>query len=150
MSKDSKPAKGGLDVDIVIEAEEKRPLTKDLQEEIDPFKTGFYWYKPPLADDKQHSTAGHNWTISGHDMQVWTSTVPAGEQVICEVGSFLYMAPFMTTQVELTGCGNEGCSRMCGGESCVKVLLINGSNQEGYVVRTIFVSLLCFYFRDIC
>jgi len=41
------------------------------------------------------------------------------------------------TEVELTLCrGGEGCQRICGGESCVKVLLTNDGSQPGYVGMT--------------
>lgn len=40
------------------------------------------------------------------------------------------------TNVELTLCtGGEGCQRICGGESCVKVLLVNNGPQEGVRIR---------------
>jgi uncharacterized protein (AIM24 family) len=49
----------------------------------------------------------------------------------------MFMHPSMTTDVELTLCSKEGCgegwSRICGGESCVKVFLRNSSGEEGYV-----------------
>lgn len=35
--------KGSLDVDIVLEAEEKRPLRKEIKDEIDPLNSGFSW-----------------------------------------------------------------------------------------------------------
>lgn len=48
----------------------------------------------------------------------------------------MFMHPSMTTDVELTLCSKAGCregwSRICGGESCVKVFLRNGSGEEGY------------------
>jgi uncharacterized protein (AIM24 family) len=52
----------------------------------------------------------------------------------------MYMHPKMQTTVELTlctpsGCG-EGCNRIWGGEDCVKVLLVNGSDEQGYVGLT--------------
>ena len=87
--------------------------------------SGFLWYKPPLASTKEHSTGGHEWTISGHDMQVLTTTVPAGEEVITEIGSFMFGSSGIETTVELTLCSKQGCgegwNRVCGGESCVKV-----------------------------
>jgi len=73
-------------------------------------------------------------------MQVLSMTVPPGEVIVTEVGSFMYMHPGMDTKVELTLCSAKGCcegwKRVCGGESCVKVLLLNESSQEGYVGLT--------------
>lgn len=127
------------DDEIVVEAETV-PLTVDQDPTIDPMSSGFLWYKPPPTFDKAHETGGHTWTITGHDMQILTSTVPAGEQIETEVGSFVFMHPDMTTEVELTlcskgGCG-EGCSRICSGESCVKVFLKNDTGGEGYAGLT--------------
>lgn len=87
--------------------------------------SGFLWYRPPLASTKEHSTGGHDWTISGHDMQVLTTTVPPGEEVMTEIGSFLFGSAGIETTVDLTLCTKDGCGegwqRVCGGESCVKV-----------------------------
>lgn len=128
--------------DIVVDAETVSLTAESIRKELDPLNTGFYWYLPPLSmDDNNHTTAGHQWSISGNDMQVYTSTVPPGGTVITEVGSFMYMSPFMQTEVELTLCSgsgmSEGCNRICGGESCVKVFLKNTSSTEtGYVGLT--------------
>ena len=125
------------DVDLAVEGV---PLTSELQEEYDPFKTGFLWYVPPASTQKEHNTGGHEWVITGQDMQVLTMTVPGGETILTETGSFMFMAPHMETEVELTLCTksgcSEGCNRICGGESCVKVALINNSNRQGYVGLT--------------
>jgi uncharacterized protein (AIM24 family) len=127
------------DEEIVVEAETV-PLTSDQDPSIDPLVSGFLWYKPPPTFEKTHTTSNHNWTITGHDMQILSATVPPGEQVVTEVGSFVFMHPSMTTEVELTLCTKGGCSegwsRICGGESCVKVLLKNDSGSEGYVGLT--------------
>jgi len=59
--------------------------------------------------------------------------------VVTEMGSFLFGSPDITTQVELTLCGRgvaEGCTRILGGESCVKVLLVNQTDHEGYASST--------------
>jgi uncharacterized protein (AIM24 family) len=98
------------------------------------------WYQPPLASEQNHNTGGHQWNVVGHDMQVLSMTVPGGASVTTEPGSFMYMSPFMETKVELmlcsrVGCCN-GCQRICGGESCVKVFLINNTSEEGYVGLT--------------
>jgi hypothetical protein len=127
--------------DIVVDfAAEAVPLTSAMQDKYDPLKTGFMWYTPPMATETDHSTGGHAWNIVGHDMQVLTMTVPAGEEVVTEVGSFMYMSAFMETEVELTlfskgGC-TEGFNRIFGGESCVKVLLKNATGEQGYVGLT--------------
>jgi len=125
-----------MDEEIVVEAETV-PL---VDASVDPMNSGFTWYKPPPSFEKAHTTAGHSWTISGHDMQILTSTVPAGEAIETEVGSFVFMHPAMTTKVELTMCARGGCtegwSRICSGESCVKVFLNNDSSEEGYVGLT--------------
>mmetsp|Transcript_28824 Transcript_28824/g.81309 ORF Transcript_28824/g.81309 Transcript_28824/m.81309 type:complete len:310 (+) Transcript_28824:190-1119(+) len=125
---------------IDIAAAEAVPLTEAFDHKIDPMGTGFKWYIPPSATTKEHNAAGHEWAISGHDMQVLTTTVPPGETITTEVGTFMYMAPFMTTEVELTCCSKGGCGeawqRICSGESCVKVYLINESGDEGYVGLT--------------
>lgn len=121
-------------------AAEVVPLNEDLAEIVDPLKSRFLWYQPPLASETSHSTGGHQWNIVGHDMQVLTMTVPGGESVTTEVGSFMYMSPFMETKVELTLCSRvgfgAGCRRICGGESCVKVFLNNTTGHEGYVGLT--------------
>lgn len=108
---------------------------------IDPLESGFLWYKPSRTVTEQRNTGGHKWTISGHDMQVLTSTVPPGDEFMTETGSFMYMHPQMTSEVELTLCGGkggcgEGWSRICGGESCTKVMLRNPGSEEGYVGMT--------------
>jgi uncharacterized protein (AIM24 family) len=121
-------------------AAEAVPLTAADQEVFDPLRTGFVWYTPPLASEASHSTGGQQWCVSGHDMQVLTMTVPPGTTITTEVGSFMYMHPSMETEVELTLCSPTRCGsswmRMCGGESCTKVLLINRSGQQGYVGLT--------------
>eukprot|EP00978_Attheya_sp_CCMP212_P020092 scaffold57136_cov47-Attheya_sp.AAC.2 len=108
---------------------------------VDPLESGFLWYKPSRTVTEQRNTGGHKWTISGHDMQVLTSTVPPGDEFMTETGSFMYMHPQMTSEVELTLCGGkggcaEGWSRICGGESCAKVMLRNPGSEEGYVGMT--------------
>ena len=128
---------GEEEIDLAAEAV---PLTSALTSIFDPLQTGFVWYVPPLASEQNQNTGGHKWNIVGHDMQVLTMTVPGGGTVITEVGSFMYMSPFMETSVELTLCSPAGCvggwNRICGGESCVKVVLKNGTHQEGYVGLT--------------
>lgn len=125
------------DIDLAADAV---PLTAEVTSFFDPLKSGFLWYTPPLASEQEHKTGGHTWNIVGHDMQILTMTVPAGDKVITEVGSFMYMSPFMETSVEFTLFGesgfSKGCNRICGGESCVKVYLKNESGQEGYVGLT--------------
>jgi uncharacterized protein (AIM24 family) len=125
-----------ITVDLAA-ASEAIPLTADLQQHVDPLGSGFLWYTPPLASTQQHVTGGHEWCISGHDMQVLTTTVPSGESVVTEVGSFFFGSAGMKTAVELTLCGrlgcSQGCSRICGGESCVKVILTNEDSHTGFV-----------------
>jgi uncharacterized protein (AIM24 family) len=122
-----------MDEDIVVA--ETLPLVDDS---VDPLNSGFKWYKPPSSLDKTHTTSGHQWTITGHDMQILTTTVPPGVSIQTEVGSFLFMHPDMTTEVELTCCSKAGggCSRICSGESCVKVFLRNDTTRDGYVGLT--------------
>lgn len=125
--------------EIAVAATETVPLTADQDDTIDALNSGFEWYKPAHAMSSEHKTGdGHMWTITGHDMQVLTSTVPAGQEVITEVGSFVFMHPEMTTDVELTLCskGGNGCARILSGESCVKVFLRNPTDSEGYVGLT--------------
>lgn len=121
-------------------AAEGIPLTTEQEKIFDPLKTDFIWYEPPLASEVSHTTGGQEWTITGHDMQVLSMTVPPGETIVTEVGSFMYMHPGMETQVELTLCSadkcGEGWRRFCGGESCVKVLLLNETANQGYVGLT--------------
>jgi uncharacterized protein (AIM24 family) len=75
--------------------------------------------------------------ISGHDMQVLTSTLPPGEEFITETGSFMFGSAGIKTTVELTCCTRsscyEGIERIVGGESCVKVLLRNEGAEDGFV-----------------
>jgi hypothetical protein len=121
-------------------AAEAVPLTSEQEEIFDPLKSGLVWYKPPLASEVSQKTGGQEWCITGHDMQVLSMTVPPGETITTEVGSFMYMHAGMETKVELTLCSSggcsEGCNRICGGESCVKVLLLSGTAEEGYVGLT--------------
>jgi len=125
--------------EIVVEAE-YLPLTTEQDNTVDPLLSGFAWYKPPPSFDKIHKTGEYDWKITGHDMQVLTSSVPAGQHIETEVGSFVYMHPDMKTEVGFTLCGaggcSEGCPRILGGESCVKVYLKNDTNSEGYVGLT--------------
>jgi len=67
-------------------------------------------------------------------MQVLTTTVPRGERVVTEPGSFMFMHPQMTTETECICC-SDNCSRICGGESCIKVNLM-APDQDGYVGLT--------------
>ena len=121
-------------------AAEAVALTAEQEEVFDPLKTKFIWYVPPLASEVSHTTGGQEWTVSGHDMQVLSMTVPPGETIVTEVGSFMYMHPGMETKVECTLCSIKGCgegwNRVCGGESCVKVLLLNETGEQGYVGLT--------------
>jgi uncharacterized protein (AIM24 family) len=75
--------------------------------------------------------------ISGHDMQVLTSSLPPGEEFITETGSFMFGSAGIKTAVELTCCTRsscyEGIERILGGESCVKVILRNEGAEEGFV-----------------
>jgi hypothetical protein len=126
-------------VDIAADVSETVSLTADQQNQIDPMGSGFSWYIPPMAKTMEHLTGGHEWMIAGHDMQVLTSTVPPGGEVITETGSFMFGSSGIKTSVELTcclgtkaGCA-EGCQRNLGGESCVKVMLLNESSDEGFV-----------------
>ena len=129
--------------EIVVDfaAEETVALTEDQQNVVDPMNSGFLWYLPPMASPTEHDAVdGHKWTIAGHDMQILTTTVPPGETVVTEVGSFMFGSPDIKTSVELTLCARGGCGegwqRICGGESCAKVLLLNESNAEGFVGLT--------------
>ncbi len=122
-------------------AAEGVPLTAEQEKAFDPFHTEFIWYQPPLASEVNHTTGGQEWCITGHDMQVLSMTVPANKTIVTEVGTFMYMAPGMETEVDCTLCGcHDGfgatISRICGGESCVKLLLRNKSGEQGYVGLT--------------
>ena len=133
-----------LEPEIIIDvaAEEITALTKDQKDHVDPLGSGFIWYTPPLAfPGKEHESRGNKeWSIAGHDFQVLTMTMAPSDTVITEVGSFMFGSSDITMNVELTLCtGCEGCQRICGGESCVKLLLVNAGSQQG--VRT---SLLGF------
>lgn len=99
----------------------------------DPMNTGFKWVIPTESDDKEKTNSGRSWIISGHDMQVLSSTVPPGGRLVTEQKSFMFMHPDMETEVTCTlfdGC--SGCSRLCGGESCIKVNLINNTHHDTY------------------
>ena len=110
---------------------------KEEMERADPMNTGFMWYTPPLAAQENTLGTGEHWMISGHDMQVLSMTVPQGRTITTEVGSFFFGSAGIHTEVDFTCCsGGEGCERICGGESCVKLLLTNESAQEGYVGLT--------------
>lgn len=124
-----------ITVDFAAIAEEVVPLAEEVQSHVDPLGSGFLWYQPPMASTKSHVSGGHQWCISGYDMQVLTMTVPAGEHLTTEIGSFMFGSGQTETSVELTLCSRigfaEGIRRILGGESCVKVILTNSSNQEG-------------------
>eukprot|EP00535_Pseudo-nitzschia_heimii_P000429 CAMPEP_0197188234 /NCGR_PEP_ID=MMETSP1423-20130617/17490_1 /TAXON_ID=476441 /ORGANISM="Pseudo-nitzschia heimii, Strain UNC1101" /LENGTH=302 /DNA_ID=CAMNT_0042640021 /DNA_START=55 /DNA_END=963 /DNA_ORIENTATION=- len=126
-----------LNVDFATEAV---PLTEAQEEIFDPLKSDFIWYQPPLASEVSHHTGGQEWCVTGDDMQVLSMTVPPGGIITTEVGSFMYMHPKMATKVELLLCSPKGCAegwkRVCGGESCVKVYLLNEMGEQGYVGLT--------------
>lgn len=124
--------------DIVVDfaVEEAVPLTSEQLNHADPLNSGFLWYKPPMAaTPEKHANGGQQWAIAGHDMQVLAVTLPTGESVVTEVGTFMFGSPEIKTKIELTLCGRgcaEGYNRIFGGESCVKVVLEN-EGDEGYV-----------------
>ena len=72
------------ETEITVDPMETMPLTSDQEPDLDPLKTGFTWYKAARSLDTTHKSGGHTWTISGHDMQILTSTVPPGEEIITE------------------------------------------------------------------
>ena len=55
-------------VDFAAIAEEVVPLTAVQNQVVDPMNSGFVWYTPPMASNKEQMTGGHEWIISGHDM----------------------------------------------------------------------------------
>lgn len=119
---------------VDVAAEEITALTKDQKDLVDPLGSGFTWYTPPMAfPGKEHESRGNKeWSIAGHDFQVLTMTLAPSDTVITEVGSFMFGSSDITMNVELTLCsGCEGCQRICGGESCVKLLLMNAGSQQG-------------------
>lgn len=76
------------------------------------------------------------WAITGRDMQVLASTLPPGEVIVTEPGTFFFGSPDIKFEIECTLCGRgfmEGIRRILGGERCVKVLLKNDGIDEGYV-----------------
>ncbi|GAX19566.1 hypothetical protein FisN_19Hh144 [Fistulifera solaris] len=126
--------------DIVVDfaaGDEVVPLTHSTVT-ADPLQSGFLWYTPPMAAiPETHQDSGATWSIAGHDYQVLAMTLPPGEQVVTEIGTFVFGSPELQTKVDLTLCARasvwEGCQRILGGESCVKVLLVNGGATEGFV-----------------
>lgn len=117
--------------------EEVIPLTPQQGNHVDPLSSGFLWYTPPMAATPElHHDSGSTWSIGGHDFQVLAMTLPPGGQIITEVGTFMFGSPDIKTNVELTLCRQsgimEGCRRILGGESCVKVVLVNPTS-DGYV-----------------
>jgi len=102
----------------------------------DPMNSGFKWYLPDVnafVDNREMN--GSKWTISGHDMQVLSVSVPPGNTVSTDVGSMLFSHPDMKMDVDLTLCqGATGCQRMCGGESCVKVNMTNEGGSDALLV----------------
>lgn len=112
---------------------------KEELHRADPMNSGFLWYTPPMAAQNVENAPGgsQQWIISGHDMQVLTATVPPGSTVTAEVGSFFFGSKDIETSVEFTCCnGAEGCQRIFGGESCVKLLLTNAGRELGFVGLT--------------
>ena len=127
-------------INVDVAATELASLTADETKIVDPLNSGFVWYIPPSTSTQEHSTGGQTWQISGHDMQVLTLTVPPSDTILAEVGSFMFGSSDIKTDVELTLCSKKGCGegwqRICGGESCAKVMLRNESATEGYVGLT--------------
>lgn len=141
-------AEAEIVVDVAVDAERISLTAKD-ERDIDPMGTGFVWYTPPLANsvtanlsEKKHDNC--EWNIAGHDMQILTMTVAPNERIVTEVGSFMFGSSGIDMNTELTCCtsaatasegGNggcsEGCQRICGGESCVKLLLVNKGPNPG-------------------
>jgi hypothetical protein len=126
---------------IDFASQELTSLTEEGKKDVqraDPMSSGFLWYEPPMAAESV--TDGQHWIISGHDMQVLTTTLPPGETIVTEVGSFFFGSHGITTEVEFTLCSDQGCQkgwdRVCGGESCVKVFLNNSASEPGYVGLT--------------
>lgn len=122
------------EIAVDIAAAELTALTEDQRNQVDPLNSGFTWYTPPMASPTgEHEVHnGRNWTIAGHDMQVLSMTLPASEHVVTETGSFFFGSQDLQMDVELTLCrGGEGCQRICGGESCVKLILRNDGSNEG-------------------
>eukprot|EP00592_Proboscia_alata_P008340 CAMPEP_0194355936 /NCGR_PEP_ID=MMETSP0174-20130528/3772_1 /TAXON_ID=216777 /ORGANISM="Proboscia alata, Strain PI-D3" /LENGTH=324 /DNA_ID=CAMNT_0039125417 /DNA_START=9 /DNA_END=983 /DNA_ORIENTATION=+ len=113
------------------------PLEHD-DSKIDPMNTGFKWYLPDeKAYEEDHRLNETKWTISGHDMQVLSASIPPGDTISTEVGSMLFSHPDMKLDVDCTLCqGSTGCRRMCGGESCVKVDMTNEGGSDAYVGLT--------------
>jgi hypothetical protein len=122
---------------VVVDIAAGETVSLMQQKEVDPMNSGFSWYTPPQSKTKEHLTGGHEWMISGHDMQVLTSSLPPGEEFITETGSFMFGSAGIKTAVELTCCTRsscyEGIERILGGESCVKVILRNEGAEEGFV-----------------
>lgn len=110
----------------------------DDNAKVDPMNTGFKWYLPKETSfEDSHQMDGSKWTISGHDMQVLSASVPAGNTISTEVGTLLFAHPSMKTEVDLTLFqGAAGCQRICGGESCVKVNMTNEGTSDAYVGLT--------------
>ena len=80
--------------EIVVDfaaASEVVPLRPPVQAHVDPLQSGFLWYTPPMASPTDHQTSGHHWMIAGRDMQILTTTVPAGETVTLEPGGYHVM-----------------------------------------------------------
>jgi uncharacterized protein (AIM24 family) len=114
-------------------------LTEEQKKHVDPLNSGFVWYAPPVAATNECFSGGERrqWTVGGRDMQVLTVTLPpGGERVVTEVGSFMFGSSNIAMDVELTLCvggGGEGCQRVAGGESCVKLLLTNQGGGQGLI-----------------
>jgi hypothetical protein len=86
------------DEEIVVDPMETVPLTSDQDSSLDPLNTGFTWYKPAKTLQKGHRTGAHIWTISGYDMQILTSTVPAGEEIVTEGALAIPTVQYARTQ----------------------------------------------------
>jgi hypothetical protein len=82
------------DIMVDVAAEETVALTSEQLDHVDPLNSGFLWYKPPMsATPEQHANGGQQWAIAGHDMQVLAVTLPPGEAVVIEVGTFMFGSP---------------------------------------------------------
>lgn len=112
----------------------------ELQQLIDPLGTGFQWYLPPMATARYDhpAAAGHEWKIAGDDMQVLTVSMEPRETLVTEVGSFMMGSSGIELDVECTCRTKEGCRRICGGESCVKLLLTNQSGTNGVCLSLLY------------
>ena len=78
----------------------------------------------------EHTKAdqAHKYAITGHESQIVTVEIPAGESLQGEPGSMMYLSEQVQMQVT---CGADWFGRCCSGENCCVLNFENHSSETG-------------------